>query len=92
LPPLGLLTALSKGKLEAGMADVLKLTDKLEADLPHMLAEHAKAENKPESTLCGKTDSACANRRRGALSDGIVDWSISQGCSPWPKGQCRLTV
>ena len=61
LPPLGLLTALSKGKLEAEMADVFKMTDKLEAELPHMLAEHkdivtalkrlieaATAENKPE--------------------------------------------
>lgn len=60
LPPLGLLRALSKGKLEAGMAEVLKLTDKLEADLPHMISEHrdivtalqqlveaAKSENKP---------------------------------------------
>lgn len=61
LPPLGLLSALSKGKLEAEMAEVLKMTDKLEAELPHMLAEHkdivtalqrlveaAKAEDKPE--------------------------------------------
>lgn len=40
LPPLGLLRALSKGKLEAGMAEVLKLTDKLEGDLPHMISEH----------------------------------------------------
>lgn len=61
LPPLGLLPALSQGKLEAGMVEVLKMTDKLEAELPHMLAEHkdivtalqqlveaAKAEDKPE--------------------------------------------
>lgn len=61
LPPLGLLPALSQGKLEAGMAEVLKMTDKLAAELPHMLAEHkdivkalqqlveaAKAEGKPE--------------------------------------------
>lgn len=40
LPPLGLLPALSQGKFEAGMADVLEMTDKLEAELPHMLAEH----------------------------------------------------
>ncbi len=40
LPPLGLLAALSKGKIEPAMADVLKLTDKLETELPHMLAEH----------------------------------------------------
>jgi hypothetical protein len=40
LPPLGLLTALAKGTLEPNMAGVLKLTDKLEANLPHMLVEH----------------------------------------------------
>jgi hypothetical protein len=61
LPPLGLLTALSEGKFETGMAEVLKMTDKLEAELPTMLSEHkdivaalkklidaAKAENKPD--------------------------------------------
>lgn len=61
LPPLGLLSVLSTGKIEAEMAEVLKMTDKLEAELPHMLAEHkdivtalrhlveaAKAEDKPE--------------------------------------------
>lgn len=60
LPPLGLLTALSEGKFEPGMAEVLKMTDRLEAELPTMLSEHkdivaaleklidaAKAENKP---------------------------------------------
>ena len=59
LPPLGLLPALAKGKLEPGMVEVLEMTEKLEADLPQMLAEHqaivaalqrlveaAKAENK----------------------------------------------
>ncbi len=40
LPPLGLLAALAQGKLEPGMADVLKMTDKLQAELPTMLAEH----------------------------------------------------
>lgn len=40
LPPLGLLGPLSKGKLEPAMADVLKMTDKLEAEMPRMLAEH----------------------------------------------------
>jgi len=40
LPPLGLLIALSQGKVDSAMADVLKLTDKLEAELPTMLAEH----------------------------------------------------
>jgi hypothetical protein len=60
LPPLALLVALSQGKVEAGMADVLKMTDRLKPELSTMLAEHkeivgalaklvdaAKAENKP---------------------------------------------
>ena len=61
LPPLGLLTALSEGRFEPRMADVLKMTDKLEAELPTMLSEHkdivaaleklvdaAKTENRPD--------------------------------------------
>jgi hypothetical protein len=61
LPPLGLLAALAKGTVVPGMADILVLTDRLEAELPAMLAEHkdivaalgdlvtaAKAENKPK--------------------------------------------
>lgn len=61
LPPLGLLGALAEGTLMPAMADVLPLTDRLEAELPGILAEHkqivaalgelvaaAKAENKPK--------------------------------------------
>jgi hypothetical protein len=61
LPPLGLLVALSEGKFETSMAEVLKMTDKLEAELPTMLSEHkdivaalkklteaARAESKPD--------------------------------------------
>ena len=61
LPPLGLLVALSEGRFEAEMAEVLAMTDKLEAEMPTMLAEHkvivaaldglvaaATAENRPE--------------------------------------------
>ncbi|MDE3090649.1 MAG: hypothetical protein KGJ80_14840 [Chloroflexota bacterium] len=61
LPPLGLLPALAQGQVTAEMAKVLPLTDKLKADLPHMLDEHkaivaalnkltevAKQENKPQ--------------------------------------------
>ena len=40
LPPLGLLEALANGDVVPEMADVLALTDKLEAELPSMLAEH----------------------------------------------------
>ncbi|HET7091066.1 MAG TPA: hemerythrin domain-containing protein [Anaerolineae bacterium] len=61
LPPLGLLPALAEGIVTPEMADVLPLTDKLKAELPHMLEEHqaivaalkklqeaAQEENKPE--------------------------------------------
>lgn len=40
LPPLGLLVELARGPIEPGMADVLKMTDRLEAELPTMLSEH----------------------------------------------------
>lgn len=40
LPPLGLLVALARGELDVEMAAVLELTDRLEAELPQMLAEH----------------------------------------------------
>ena len=40
LPPLGLLVALSQGAVEPGMADVLKMTDRLKSELSSMLAEH----------------------------------------------------
>lgn len=61
LPSLGLLATLAQGAIDPEMADVLRLTDKLEAELPGMLAEHkeivaalhhlvvaAEAEKKPE--------------------------------------------
>lgn len=40
LPPLGLLLALVRGEMNAEMAAVLELTDRLEVELPQMLAEH----------------------------------------------------
>lgn len=40
LPPLGLLGALARGEHPTEMAEVLVLTDRLEADLPAMLEEH----------------------------------------------------
>lgn len=61
LPPLALLGSLATGAATPAMADVLALTDKLQAELPGMLAEHkeivaalsdleaaANAENKPQ--------------------------------------------
>jgi hypothetical protein len=61
LPPLALLVPLSEGRFEPGMAEVLKMTDRLKPDMPTMLAEHkeivgalgklveaAKSEGKPD--------------------------------------------
>lgn len=61
IPPLGLLTHLSKGVVTNGMKSVLAMTEKLKAELPHMLEEHkmiiealhnlitaSKNENKPQ--------------------------------------------
>jgi hypothetical protein len=40
LPPLGLLPLLAGGKIRPEMKEVLLMTDRLKADLPHMLEEH----------------------------------------------------
>jgi len=40
LPPLGLLVQLAEGKFDCGMTAVLSMTDRLQADMPNMLAEH----------------------------------------------------
>ena len=40
LPPLGLLPQLTDGKVTPEMGRVIKMTDLLKADLPHMLEEH----------------------------------------------------
>jgi hypothetical protein len=42
LPPLGLLQPISRGEVTADMGSVLELTDKLEAEMPQMLAEHVE--------------------------------------------------
>lgn len=61
MPPLGLLLSLSRGEFSPDMAEVLPMTDRLEAEMPKMLEEHkaitaaldrlasaAKQEGKPE--------------------------------------------
>jgi iron-sulfur cluster repair protein YtfE (RIC family) len=40
LPPLALLPRLARGEVSPDMADVLRMTDQLEAELPQMLADH----------------------------------------------------
>lgn len=42
LPPLGLLLPISKGEVTAEMESVVALTDRLEAEMPRMLGEHAE--------------------------------------------------
>ena len=64
LPPLGLLSSLAEGNVTPEMRTVTAMTDRLKADLPHMLQEHkavaaaleklkaaAKQEGKPEHAL-----------------------------------------
>lgn len=61
LPPLGLLPALAAGTVTPEMTQVFQMTDRLKAELPHMLKEHqaivaalqkmiaaARQEGKPE--------------------------------------------
>lgn len=40
LPPLSLLGPITQGKFECSMIEVLRLTDRLEAEMPTMLSEH----------------------------------------------------
>ena len=40
LPPLGLLSLLSRGKVDPKMESVFDMTDRLKAELPEMLREH----------------------------------------------------
>jgi len=42
LPPLGLIAALVAGGVTAEMRDVIALTDRLQAEMPRMLADHAQ--------------------------------------------------
>ena len=42
LPPLGLLAPLAEGTITPDMTTVISMTDKLKADLPHMLQEHQR--------------------------------------------------
>ncbi len=48
LPPLGLLPALAEGRINPEMAQVVKMTDRLKAELPHMLTEHKAVVTKLE--------------------------------------------
>lgn len=61
IPPLGILPHLVEGKVDEDMKEILKMTDRLKAELPQMLEEHkaivaaldklvkaAQEENKPE--------------------------------------------
>ncbi|MGH7871368.1 MAG: hypothetical protein ACREQO_04010 [Candidatus Binatia bacterium] len=59
LPPLGLLVPLSQGKFECNMTEVLKMTDKLQAEMPTMLSEHKDI----EAALKKLKDAATAEKK-----------------------------
>lgn len=63
LPPLGLLVAVAQARVTPDMREVLAMTERLQNDLPHMLAEHrqvvdaleklaaaARVEKRPDAT------------------------------------------
>ena len=66
LPPLGLLPLLARGEVASDMAGVLKLTDRLEAELPAMLAEH--------QTIVAALDRLADAARRAGRGD-IVEFA-----------------
>jgi len=91
LPPLSLLVPLSQGAFDAGMAEVLKLTDKLAADMPVMLAEHqdvvaalreltdaATAENKPEGAEFARMLTAHAQMEEEVTYPTAFDRAVRQ--------------
>lgn len=61
LPPLGLLVPLSEGKFDCNMTVILKLTDKLRAEMPTMLSEHKDI------------GTALAQLRNAAMSENYAD-------------------
>ena len=55
LPPLSLLKPLSQGKFEPKWPKSSKLTDKLDADMPAMLAEHKDIEAELKKLMTSAT-------------------------------------
>lgn len=79
LPPLGLLLPISRGEVTADMGSVLELTDRLEAEMPQMLAEHAEIKAALETLIAaadaeGKPQYAAFAQKLGvhALSEEQV--------------------
>ncbi len=70
LPPLGLLTLLSTGRVSPGMADALAMTETLRAELPRILAEHGAIVVATKALA----DAGAAARRKEivALAEGIL--------------------
>lgn len=66
LPPLGLLPLLAQGEVATDMTGVLMLTDRLEAELPTMLAEH--------KTIVAALDRLADAARRAGRND-IVEFA-----------------
>jgi iron-sulfur cluster repair protein YtfE (RIC family) len=64
LPPLSLLEPVSRGIITDGMAEVAKLSSKLEGEIPEMLREHAAIKD----ALKGLTEAASLERNMQATT------------------------
>ena len=63
LPPLGLLSAVASGAIAPEMRGIVTMTDRLKADLPHMLAEHEQVVDSLEAL----TDAGRAEKQANAV-------------------------
>ncbi len=77
LPPLGLLTALAGGKVEPEMREVLKMTEKLEAELPQMLAEHKQIAAALEKLIAAAKVGQTRRIMKRDVCDSLCPWN---GC------------
>jgi hypothetical protein len=75
LPPLSLLVPLSQGKFSCNMTGVLNMTNKLQAELPSMLAEH----NKIVAALQKLTTAAKAESKPGGIRFAEMLTAHAQG-------------
>lgn len=80
LPPLALLPRLAAGEIEPSMYEAIALTDRLEADLPSMLAEHKQIVAALDrltraATAEGKTEQAAFAQR--LISHAQIEETVS---------------
>jgi len=65
--PLGLLSSLAEGKVTTEMKDVLKMTNRLKAELPQMLEEHK------EIVAALKNLIEAAKKRKWNMHDSLIN-------------------